>query len=304
MGDLSLYLSPHLDDAVLSCAGHILHEREQGRRVVVATLFSEGGEGETGRRLYRARRDEDRRALAVLGAECLHLGLLDAPFRDPYYRSFQPLLLGRHVRDAGDEDEAAGAILELWRQVRPARLYCPLGVGTHIDHRLTYRAARRLPAERVYYEDRPYALVREQVEMRLAELGVHSDQMPDAALPTPKERRGRFLESFRNAGYVRTYLEPGSAWETCERILVEKLEQRASCGPFALRLRAEHTCLDDARFEVVQAAVFCYASQVSDLFGTVEGYRRETLAYSAVLQMPNRYIERRWCVVDTEKSYR
>src|SRR5438093_1734972 len=94
----SLYLSPHLDDAVLSCAGHILHERAQGRRVVVATLFGAGGGDEAGRKLYQARRDEDRRALALLGAECLHLGLVDAPFRDDYYRSFQSILLGKHAR--------------------------------------------------------------------------------------------------------------------------------------------------------------------------------------------------------------
>jgi hypothetical protein len=293
-----LYLSPHLDDAVLSCAGHILHERDQGRRVLAATLFSAGGDDASSQRLYQARRDEDHRALSLLGAECLHLGLRDAPFRDPYYRSFQSLLLGTHTRDVADEDEAASVLLALWRQVQPARLYCPLGVGTHIDHRLTFRAAQRLPAELIYYEDRPYALIREQVAMRLAELGVRPSQADDTAPPPLAERRERFLASFRAAGYVRTYLPPGEVWQTCERILVDKLGLTApDNGPL---LRPELTWLDHGQFERVESAVFTYGTQVGDLFGTAEDYRRETLTYSAVLGTPYRYGERRWRVVGTK----
>jgi LmbE family N-acetylglucosaminyl deacetylase len=49
LSETSVYFSPHLDDVVLSCGAQILAERAEGRRVVVATLFSACGEDEEGR---------------------------------------------------------------------------------------------------------------------------------------------------------------------------------------------------------------------------------------------------------------
>ena len=70
----ALVVSPHLDDAVLSLSAW-LASRSRLERVVVATVFSEGDAD------YPTRRAEDVAALSLLGAEPLHLGLLDAPER-------------------------------------------------------------------------------------------------------------------------------------------------------------------------------------------------------------------------------
>jgi hypothetical protein len=66
----------------------------------------------------------------------------------------------------------------------------PLGVGHHVDHREVREAATALvePGRLLYYEDRPYALVRGQVEFTLG------------LRPAPDWR------SYFAAQYVKTYL--------------------------------------------------------------------------------------------------
>ncbi len=59
----TIFVSPHLDDVVLSAPGRVLARTERGERVVVLTVFSEGDAR------YAGRREEDRSALAILGAE-------------------------------------------------------------------------------------------------------------------------------------------------------------------------------------------------------------------------------------------
>ena len=88
-------LSPHLDDAVLSCGALMAHAVEH-TDVRVATFFTEAGHPPytlSGRRylhlagqrdagrLFRDRRAEDRDVLERLGVDWLHLGLVDGLFR-------------------------------------------------------------------------------------------------------------------------------------------------------------------------------------------------------------------------------
>ncbi|HET9656840.1 MAG TPA: PIG-L family deacetylase [Kineosporiaceae bacterium] len=91
-----LVLSPHLDDAVLSCAG-LLSTLAPGVRVRVVTFFTEAAAGPLTRAarsflrqagwsgdpdaFYRQRRGEDREAVGRLGAAWTHVGLVDALFR-------------------------------------------------------------------------------------------------------------------------------------------------------------------------------------------------------------------------------
>src|ERR1700690_3085189 len=88
-----LFVSPHLDDAVFSCAARILREVDGGTDVTVATVFSHARPRSPMRREYVARQEEDRIALGLLGAKPLWLGLLDAPCRSPFYNSFQRIVL-------------------------------------------------------------------------------------------------------------------------------------------------------------------------------------------------------------------
>ncbi len=91
----SLVLSPHLDDAVLSCGG-LLDAHPAGPRATVVTVFTDAApppwtwaarsflrasgfaDAES---LYDARRREDLQVLAQLGVDGRHLGQPDALFR-------------------------------------------------------------------------------------------------------------------------------------------------------------------------------------------------------------------------------
>src|SRR5215216_7667166 len=94
-----LFLSPHLDDAVFSCATRILRESETGADVIVATVFSHARRRSPQWSEYVTRREEDQRALHLLGARPRWLGLLDAPWRNPFYNSFRRIVLETAPKD-------------------------------------------------------------------------------------------------------------------------------------------------------------------------------------------------------------
>src|SRR5437773_7157487 len=93
-----IYLSPHLDDAALSCGGAIARHANAGARVLVVTLctaappagpFSDFANavhqswGLAPAEVIGARLREDDLALARLDADTYRAGLLDAIYRRP-----------------------------------------------------------------------------------------------------------------------------------------------------------------------------------------------------------------------------
>ena len=166
-----LYLSPHLDDAALSCGGRIFDQSASGRRVVILTFFTANPAGELSdlaRDLHQrwnldaesvmtARRREDEAACAVLGASWRHDDRLDALYRggqDPRYPTLEALFGPL----AEDDAPLLEILSESLGRVRAERVLAPLAVGNHVDHQLIRRAAERAFGERLeYYEDYPYA---------------------------------------------------------------------------------------------------------------------------------------------------
>jgi LmbE family N-acetylglucosaminyl deacetylase len=178
-----LYLSPHLDDAVLSCGGAIHRSRAGDEPVLAVTVFAgdatPGGElspfaleqhehwGDPPRPAA-LRRAEDLAALTLLDAELRHLDYLDAVYRagadgEWLYANEEALWGKVHPADpmGGDGVEAlADRLAGLMPTATPVVVYAPLGVGRHVDHQIVHAAARRLLARgcRVaFYEDYPYA---------------------------------------------------------------------------------------------------------------------------------------------------
>jgi LmbE family N-acetylglucosaminyl deacetylase len=172
----SIFLSPHPDDAVLSCGGWIYQLAQSGERPIVVTIFGgdlpdAGPPSAFARSLHERwqlgddaaarRRDEDRAACDRLGCYLIHL-----PFADAVYR-IGPVS-GRHrydseeaifgeVRDAEMIDRVAEAVEARVRQVSNVRMVVPLAAGKHVDHVITRLAAERLNEDLIYYEDYPYA---------------------------------------------------------------------------------------------------------------------------------------------------
>ncbi|WP_338501778.1 PIG-L family deacetylase [Sphingomonas kaistensis] len=164
-----LALSPHLDDAVFSAGATLFRAARRGWRVVVATIFTGNVAQPTGFALacqldkglaadvdYMAlRREEDKKACARLGAEALHLPLLEAPHRG--YDS-APALFGDVTADDSAKTEVSDAIAALIADLRPDILLAPLGIGGHVDHLIVRDAVAALgnPPTTMLWEDWPY----------------------------------------------------------------------------------------------------------------------------------------------------
>jgi LmbE family N-acetylglucosaminyl deacetylase len=177
-----VYLSPHLDDAVLSCGGSIHRHTARGEPVRVVTVLSAEFAGENlsdfalfQHRLWgeppqpmALRRAEDVAALATLGAEVEHLSYLDAVYRGSdqglwMYTDLTSLFGDVHADDPLGLSGAQGLVDELAARIAPADqslIYAPLGAGGHVDHRIVHAAAQGLRAQGyrlAFYEDYPYA---------------------------------------------------------------------------------------------------------------------------------------------------
>jgi LmbE family N-acetylglucosaminyl deacetylase len=161
-------LSPHLDDAVLAVGGMISREAAAGRRVEVWTCYTTGPAldqipanlrplGD-----YPTRRDEDQRALGVLGAGYRWLDFPERIWREPALRREHHIF---HTPQSREQFEYLPALRAIVRELLAgaAEFYAPLAVGHHHDHvevtlavLLEMLDQRRFDRVR-FYED-PYAL--------------------------------------------------------------------------------------------------------------------------------------------------
>jgi len=169
-----IYLSAHLDDAVLSCGGLIARQAAGGESVLVATICA-GDPGpepltEFAQMLHTVwgsrpspvgdRRSEDRVACGRLDASVLHLEFPDAIYRRSpagaaLYASEEALLGPIASEEAGLIQKVAERLESACRP--DARIYSPLAIGGHVDHRLTRSAAERMGRPLCYYRDFPFA---------------------------------------------------------------------------------------------------------------------------------------------------
>lgn len=179
-GYAHIYLSPHLDDVVLSCGATIYQQTRAGARVLVVTFFAGSPQNDAPTAFARelkarwgnatdpvgVRRQEDLAALCVLGAEGLHLPFLDCVYRlDPrsgeaYYPTVQHIFADVHPAESGLAQELWEAFAAQMPEARHATLYAPLTAGHHVDHIHVQRAALlglREGWRALFYEDYPYA---------------------------------------------------------------------------------------------------------------------------------------------------
>ncbi len=234
----ALFLSPHLDDVVLSASIAVQGHVARGERVVVATVFSEGHQ-------THERRREDVAALSLLGAEVRHLGLLDAPERRGRAGSFRGLCLDRdEARERAELDCVRKAIEALVAELCPTVGYFPLAVGGHVDHRLvcaTHAAVERA----LFYEDMPYAAVDGWV---LARVGSGASQPGAGFAPSLLATLGPLLDSEHDL--------PGA----------ERAWREAPRHPALPRLEAALVVPDRESAERRIAAISRYVSQLAALF--------------------------------------
>ena len=184
MATMLVCISPHPDDAVLSCGGILARQVAQGRPALVVTvcagdppppeeltpfartLHQEWGDPPNP---MAHRRAEDAQALAVLGCTAQTWAYHDAIYRHPAYDS-EDAIFGPPADEATLEEELRNRCAAL-----QAGLWLfPLAVGRHVDHQLLFRVGWQLyQAGRpvAFYEDLPYVAREGSPAGRLAALG-------------------------------------------------------------------------------------------------------------------------------------
>lgn len=221
-----IYLSPHLDDAVLSAGGLIYEQTQAGIPVEIWTFmcgyppeddfspfaqklhaqwgFSSAAEAVSKRRI------EDENAAAILGAKTLHFDFLDCAYRRGIDGEwlYSEITLPPHAADADLPSQIADAIST--RLDRDDVLVCQLSVGSHVDHVLVRQAAELLEKPLRYDIDVPYIFYKPQ------ELGPKSAGMKESVHPVTETG----LKSWKEAvlEYKSQISTLGNAFDTPEKV--------------------------------------------------------------------------------------
>jgi LmbE family N-acetylglucosaminyl deacetylase len=170
-----IYLSPHFDDAVLSCGGLIYEQNRQGIQAEIWTILAgdppPGPLSEFahrnhalwglpgGKETVAMRRAEDEQAASLVGADLLHFDLPDCIYRrSPHGQVLYPetIISAPHPADRKLPERIAALLAS--ELLEDDRLVCPLALGGHVDHVLVRQAAESLNRPIFYYADVPYVL--------------------------------------------------------------------------------------------------------------------------------------------------
>jgi LmbE family N-acetylglucosaminyl deacetylase len=183
-----VYISPHLDDASLSCGGAIAAHLAAGERVLVVTIctaappanavFSALAQqlhanwGLAADQAMATRLREERLAMERLGVDYFWVGRLDAIYRYPEAYNRRETLFGTPAPDDPLFADLRALFRELHQRLPSATCYAPLGIGSHVDHLIAHQAIRDTPGVTVrFYEDLPYAATTPgSLDQRLAQL--------------------------------------------------------------------------------------------------------------------------------------
>ena len=186
----ALFISPHLDDVIFSCGGTFARLADENWRTILCTIFTKSVVNPKGFALacqldkdlaagvdyMKLRRAEDRRAAKIVNAaEVLHLDFLEAPHRG--YES-APELFAK-IKTGDEVWQTVGEQLDRLDAVhQPTLVFAPQGLGNHVDHLQTIRAALNVfSLEKIFwYRDTPYAI--RQPDAAAADL------LPDSLIET------------------------------------------------------------------------------------------------------------------------
>lgn len=172
-------LSPHLDDAVLSCGDYISYLIEQKCKVKVISVFAGNYNEkcisnlakefhsmcELTNNIVEIRKKEDKKAMELLGCSCIHMEFMDCIYRyntlgEFAYTDFCQI----YESNVNEGEEIVQKIISSIHKVISDAdvILSPLAIGNHIDHMIVSYAARKLekicPKKMIFYEDFPYVL--------------------------------------------------------------------------------------------------------------------------------------------------
>lgn len=197
-------IEPHMDDAVLSAGGRLLHRRGRCRTTILSVVKWSNYTSYlhlkrnflSVREISQLRQKESALAARVLGAEHRCLDWTDAPLRFWPAEHWCPATIEKFNEvpqafvklfpNPREVSLLAGQLMQELTILAPDELWIPMGLGDHVDHRTTRNACLLMLAQAreqfagvpiVMYEDVPYATIAghgAQIRAALAECGTRS----------------------------------------------------------------------------------------------------------------------------------
>jgi LmbE family N-acetylglucosaminyl deacetylase len=166
------FISPHLDDAALSCGGLINYLSDKTSVSVVSVFTAVSSHPYTlsaraylrqcknpdAKKLFDQRKEEDRKIFNLRGVKTIHLDFIDAQWRKKDRLNFLERIVSRiipeishiypiyrwHVvsgviskLDKKMIDEIKEALSQIINSDQKSIVFCPLGIGKHVDHIIT-----------------------------------------------------------------------------------------------------------------------------------------------------------------------
>lgn len=304
-----VYISPHMDDAVLSCGGRIAMQVARGERILVVTVFSEIDETRAACAMpsiapggFWEIQEEDETAMERLGVDHLRLNYQDAACRQRFPLMRYGLHLRAAKRFAGILETLCTDLERICSATACQNLYFPLGIGQHIDHHLAFLIGDQLRQNLVvhpsviFYEDIPYAFIPHALDYRLRAIGY-------ASCPKPCGKpsiRNNIMAIYRSVGHLST-LTRNRFFRKAAFLIA--LSTGIVCMEAVLRLKRYHQdkCLQpdvvDAAcfFETKVEAICDYRSQVKIFFENKASLRASLEQYSQNIGgAAGQYLERCW----------
>ena len=172
------------------------------------------------------RREEDKRAAAILGVDTLHLNFLDCIYRRGTNGDwlYSEVFVPPHPEDAGVPAQIAGTISA---RLNPDDvLVCPLSLGSHVDHVLVRQGTELLGRPLLYFIDVPYIFSCSD------ELEPKSAGMQESVHPVTESSLSRWKEAA--LAYKSQISTLGEAFDTPEKVQVSLQSYWAECGGLRL----------------------------------------------------------------------
>ena len=147
------FISPHLDDAILS-AGGLIYDLKDKEKVKIVTVFTKGDE------LFLKRKVEDENVCRYLKINYSHLGFKDALWRKSY-GSMEDIFT-KNFDNKKEEQNLKKIITNKLKKIinneKNIVIFSPLSVGNHADHRIINKICKDNFTNVIYWEDYPYNL--------------------------------------------------------------------------------------------------------------------------------------------------
>lgn len=171
-----VFISPHLDDAILSCGNLIYELKKRDKKIFIITVFTRASRIESpqakkylnqclytnAQKIFKDREKEDLNVCNSLDIIPIHMGFIDAAWRHynrkPVYHSNDRQYSGEiSYKDKDMIKKITDKLKKIIDNNNKILLLSPLGIGNHIDHLIVNKIVGKIKIDKIFWEDFPYS---------------------------------------------------------------------------------------------------------------------------------------------------